>query len=108
MKKNINCEVIDLAHTDDELLSALLEKLKLEISIFLDEEEKLGLLSQTKLDKIYDFEDWLQVLYFGRNKNNATPKNKKETLVTLPFDAGEDGDGDGANMKRKKQHEPTM
>lgn len=100
MKKYINTnthsEVINCVLTDYEI--KLLENFHLKIFEFLDQEDKLGILEQSVIDKIDEVDNLLQDLLIP--KNNTTPKAKKETLSTLPFDADEGGFD--LNLKRNK------
>lgn len=93
---NIHPEVINYLFTDDEM--QLLKNFHLKIFEFLDQEDKLGILEQSVIDKIDEVDNLLQDLLIP--KNNTTPKAKKETLVTLPFDADEGGLD--INLKRNK------
>lgn len=78
----INLEIIDLAHTDEEneiKKKILIQHFLKEVTEFLDEEERLGFLSQKNVDRIVVVEDMLKDELREATKQPAKQKEQEKT-----------------------------
>lgn len=89
MKNIISLEIIDLIHTDEELqqneiAKNMMQRFLKNVTEFLDEEERLGFLSQKNVDRIVIVEDMLRE-ELQKAKQPAKQKEQEKTTKTHVF-----------------------
>lgn len=99
MKKIINLDIIDLVHTDEELQTQdneitknMMQRFLKNVADFLDDEEKLGFLSQKNADKVVAVEDMLRE-ELQKAKQHTEQKEQKEATLTTTYTFFDNDDG---------------